>query len=93
MVQMFALTQGAYKMHTLLMAGQTSVRLSIHTRDELNKLAAERGITADRAIAEAIQALRDEEWRRQAEREMLEAARDPLDRAEVAAALRDLGVA
>jgi predicted DNA-binding protein len=73
------------------MTEQTSVRLSVHTRDELNKLAAERGITADRAIAEAIQAVRDEEWRRQAEREMLEAARDPLDRAEVAAALRDLG--
>ncbi len=73
------------------MSDQTSMRVSTHTRDEVNKLAAERGITADRAVAEAIQALRDEEWRRQAEREALEMANDPLDRAEVAAALRDLG--
>ena len=72
------------------MSGQTTVRLSVHTRDELNKLAAERGITADRAIAEAIQSLRDEEWRRQAEWEILEAAKDPLYRAEIAAAIRDL---
>jgi hypothetical protein len=67
------------------------MRISTHTRDEVNRLAAERGVTADRAVAEAIQALRDEEWRRQAERETLEMAQDPLDRAEVAAALRDLG--
>ena len=73
------------------MSDQTSMRLSVHTRDAVNKLAAERGVTADRAVAEAIQAVRDEEWRRQAEREALEMAGDPLDRAEVAAALRDLG--
>src|SRR4051812_10155351 len=85
-----ALDQPAYIWHTGKMTGQTTVRLSIHTRDALNKLAAERGITADRAIVEAIQAVRDEEWRRRAEREMLEAAKDPLYRAEIAAAIRDL---
>lgn len=72
------------------MSDRTSVRLSVHTRDELNKIATERGVTADRAVAEGIKAIRDAEWRKQAEREMLEASQDPLDRAEVAAAIRDL---
>lgn len=67
------------------------MRLSTHTRDELNKLATERGVTADRAIAEAIQAVREIEWRRQADREALEMSRDPAYRAELAAAMRDLG--
>lgn len=67
------------------------MRVSTHTRDEVNKLAAERGVTADRAVAEAIQAVRNEEWRRQAEREALEMSHDPAYRAELAAALHDLG--
>jgi predicted transcriptional regulator len=72
------------------MTDQTTVRLSVATRDEVNRLADERGVTADRAIADAIKAVRDEEWRRQAERELLEAHRDPAYRAELAAAVRDL---
>lgn len=73
------------------MADYTSVRLSHGTRDSLNDLARELGVTADRAIAAGIQAIRDERWRRQAEEHALRIARDPADRAEVAAALHDLG--
>jgi hypothetical protein len=73
------------------MSAQKTVRLSGQTRDELNRLAAERGLSADQAVAVAIKALRDEDWRRQAEREALVMARDPADRAEVAATLRYLG--
>jgi predicted transcriptional regulator len=36
------------------MSESTSVRLSQHTRDAVNKLAAEQGLTADRAIAVAV---------------------------------------
>ena len=70
---------------------QTTVRLSDSTRDALNHLARERGVSADRAVALAIQALRDEEWRRQAEREALEMAHDPADRATVAETLAFFG--
>jgi predicted transcriptional regulator len=73
------------------MSAQTTIRLSSHTRDELNRLAQDRGLSADQAVATAIKALRDEEWRRQAEREALAMARDPADRAEVAETLRYLG--
>ena len=73
-----------------LMSDSTSVRLSQHTRDAVNKLAAERGLTADRAIAVAIAAVREEEWRRQAEQEVREMAADPVDRALVAETMRFL---
>jgi predicted transcriptional regulator len=73
------------------MSAQTTIRLSSHTRDELNRLAQERGLSADQAVATAIKALRDEEWRRRAEREALAMACDPADRAEVAKTLRYLG--
>jgi hypothetical protein len=72
------------------MSDSTSVRLSQHTRDAVNKLAAEQGLTADRAIAVAIASLREEEWRRQAEREVQEMANDPVDRALVAETMRFL---
>jgi hypothetical protein len=72
------------------MSESTSVRLSQHTRDAVNKLAAEQGLTADRAIAVAVAAFREEEWRRQAEREMREMANDPVDRALVAETMRFL---
>jgi predicted DNA-binding protein len=78
-------------MYTKRMSAQTTIRLSGHTRDELNRLAQERGISADQAVATAIKALRDEDWRRQAEREALAMARDPADRAEVSETLRYLG--
>jgi predicted DNA-binding protein len=70
---------------------QTSVRVSVQTRDELNKLAAERGITADRALAEAIAAVREEEWRRHAEEESRRLSHDPTYKAELADLARFFG--
>jgi hypothetical protein len=58
------------------MAGQTSIRLSSATRDALNALARERGLTADETVALGIKALREAEWRRRAEQEALEMAHD-----------------
>jgi predicted transcriptional regulator len=72
------------------MSESTSVRLSQRTRDAVNKLAAEQGLTADRAIAVAVASFREEEWRRQAEQEMREMANDPVDRALVAETMRFL---
>ena len=54
----------------------TSVRLTSATRDALNELARERGLTADEAVALGIKALRDAEWRRRAAQEALEMAHD-----------------
>jgi hypothetical protein len=71
--------------------GHTTIRLSSETRDAINRLAQERGVSADRAVALGIQALRDEEWRRQAEREALEMAQDAADRAVVAETLAFFG--
>jgi antitoxin component of RelBE/YafQ-DinJ toxin-antitoxin module len=73
------------------MGADTTVRISQETRDQLNAVARERGLTADEAVALGIQAIRDQQWRRQAEREALEMARDQADQAEVAATLRYLG--
>jgi predicted transcriptional regulator len=70
------------------MSDSTSVRLSQHTRDAVNMLATERGLTADRAIAVAVASLREEEWRRQAEQEARDMANDPIDRALVADTMR-----
>jgi hypothetical protein len=73
------------------MSEQTSVRVSASTRDALNKLAAERGLTADRAIAEAIAAVREEEWRRQAEEESRQLSNDPAYKAELTELARFFG--
>jgi hypothetical protein len=54
----------------------TTVRLSGATRDALNDLARERGVTADEAVALGIKAIRDAEWRRKAEQEALEMSHD-----------------
>jgi predicted transcriptional regulator len=70
---------------------QTSVRLSRQTRDAVNRLARQRGVTADRAIADAIATTRWEADRRRAELETREWAQDPAYREEIAAALHDLG--
>lgn len=70
--------------------GDTTVRVSRETRDEVRRLAAERGVSADHVLAEALRLTRWEALRRQAEREIAEAAADPADRAEVAAAVREL---
>lgn len=60
------------------------------TRDAVRRLAAERGASADQVLAEARRPTRREALRRQAEVEIAEAAADPADRAEVAAAVRGL---
>ena len=46
------------------------------TRDALNELARERGLTADETVALGIKAWREAEWRRRAEQEALELAHD-----------------
>jgi hypothetical protein len=70
--------------------GDTTVRVSRQTRDEVRRLAAERGLSADQVLAEALRLTRWEALRRRAEREIVEAAADPADRAELAAAVREL---
>ena len=70
--------------------GDTTVRVSRETRDEVRRLAAERGVSADQVLAEALRLTRWEALRRQVEVEIAEAAADPADRAEVAAAVREL---
>jgi hypothetical protein len=70
--------------------GDTTVRVSRQTRDEVRRLAAERGLSADQVLAEALRLTRWEALRRRAEREIAEAAADPADRAELAAAVREL---
>lgn len=70
--------------------GDTTVRVSRETRDEVRRLAAERGVSADQVLAEALRLTRWEALRRQAELEIAEAAADPADRAELAAAVREL---
>ena len=70
--------------------GDTTVRVSRETRDEVRRLAAERGVSADQVLAEALRLTRWEALRRRAELEIAEAAADPADRAELAAAVREL---
>ncbi|MFI2754922.1 hypothetical protein ACGIF2_15940 [Cellulomonas sp. P22] len=72
------------------MAESTTVRVHTTTRDELNRLSAERDTTVEAVIRDGIALLRREEWRRQAEIDARTAAADPADRAEVASVLRDL---
>lgn len=68
----------------------TTVRVSRETRDEIRRLASEQGTSADQVLAQALRLTRWEALRKQAEREIAEAAADPADRAEVAAAVRAL---
>lgn len=68
----------------------TTVRVSRRTRDEIRRLAAEQGTSAEHVLAQALRLTRWEALRRQAEREIAEAASDPVDRAEVTAAVRAL---
>ena len=68
----------------------TTVRVSRETRDEVRRLAAERGVSADRVLADALRLVRWESLRQQAETEIAAAAADPADRAEVADAVRAL---
>jgi|1186.fasta_scaffold56478_2 hypothetical protein len=72
------------------MTDSTTVRVRRATRDRLNQLSAQRGASVDELISEGLEALERERWRRQAETDARRLAADPLDRAEVAAALQDL---
>ncbi|QCB94507.1 hypothetical protein [Cellulomonas shaoxiangyii] len=72
------------------MTDTTTVRVRTSTRDDLNKLSAERGEPVEAVIRDGIALLRREQWRRQAEIDARAAAADPADRAEVASILADL---
>jgi hypothetical protein len=71
------------------MGDTTTIRITQTTRARLE---AQRrpGQTADEIINEGLAAIEREAWRRRAEADAKEAAMDPADRAEVAAALRDV---
>jgi hypothetical protein len=72
------------------MAETTTVRVGRATRDRLNAESRARGLSVDQLIAEGLDALERERWRRQAEADANRLGADPRDRAEVAAALDDL---
>jgi hypothetical protein len=68
----------------------SSLRVSRETQDAVNRVAQRLGVSADRAIGVALAALKDQEWRRQASEHARRMAASSGDRAEVAAAIRDL---
>jgi len=68
----------------------TTVRVRTSTRLALNELAERDGTTTDEVINAGLQALDRERKRRQYEADARRLAADPEDRAEVAAALRDV---
>jgi hypothetical protein len=71
-------------------APTTTVRVRRDTREALNTEVAQSGTTADAVIAAGLRALRRERLRREWERDARLAGEDPEDRAEIAAAIRDL---
>lgn len=73
------------------MASTTTVRVKTETRDRLNRLAVERRETVDQLIDQGLSLVEREAWRRVAEADARRLAADPDDRAEVRAALKDLG--
>jgi predicted transcriptional regulator len=72
------------------MSDTTTVRVSTGTREHLNRISAQRGETVDATIQRGLRLIEREAWRAQAEIDARAAAADPADRAEVAAAIRDL---
>lgn len=74
----------------LQVVATTTVRVRTSTRSALNALAELDGSSADDDINAGLQALERERKRRQYEADARRIAADPEDRAEVAAALRDL---
>jgi len=72
------------------MAETTTVRVRTGTREALNQEVAESGTTADAVISAGLKALRRERRRREFERDSRLAGANAEDRAEVAAAIRDL---
>jgi hypothetical protein len=72
------------------MSETTTVRVAMSTRQHLNKISAERGETVDATIQRGLRLIELEVRRRQAEIDARAAGADADDRAEVAAAIRDL---
>ena len=72
------------------MADSTTIRVSRRTHETITSYARDSGLSADGAIAAAFEALDEERIRRQYEADARRLAGDPEDRAEVAAAIRDL---
>lgn len=68
----------------------TTVRVQTSTRSALRALAERDGTSTDEVINSGLRALERERMRRQYEADARRIAADPADRAEVAAALRDL---
>jgi hypothetical protein len=72
------------------MSDTTTVRVTKVTRDHLNRVSAEQGESVDRTIERGLRMIELEDRRKQAEIDARAAAADPADRAEVAAAIREL---
>jgi hypothetical protein len=72
------------------MTDSTTIRVSRRTHEAVTAHARESGTSADEVISAALQALDWERRRRQAEEDAWRLANDPEDRAELAAAIRDL---
>lgn len=68
----------------------TTVRVRTSTRSALNAVAERDGTSADEVISAGLRALDRERKRGEYEADARRIAADPVDRAEVAAALRDL---
>jgi hypothetical protein len=71
-------------------ADSTTIRVSRRTHAAVTAHARESGLSADEVISTALRALDWERRRRQAEEDAWRLANDAEDRAEVAAAIRDL---
>jgi predicted transcriptional regulator len=72
------------------MGETTTVRVATSTREHLNRISAASGETVDATIQRGLRLIEREQWRKQAEIDARAAAADADDRAEVAAAIRDL---
>jgi hypothetical protein len=72
------------------MADTTTVRVRRSTHEALSAAARKHATSADEVISAALQALEREEKRRAFEEAARRLASDPDDRAEVAAAIRDV---
>jgi hypothetical protein len=72
------------------MSDTTTVRVAKATREHLNRLSAARGESVDSTIQRGLRLIELEDRRRQAESEARVLAADSVDRAEIAAAIRDL---
>jgi hypothetical protein len=72
------------------MAGTTTVKVQVATRELIKQLGDERRWTADQVISAGVDALRREQRRQQASREAMLIASDDADLAEVRAVQADL---